>query len=178
MLKIYVFIRTVANWFDYHIGLHFSLSSKGQAAAVSTDALNARVRYLPQSYFGKYSSVPFFKSVSMARSFLFFFFFSTVSALPDLKICQGRMEFTACSRRFPLVRLLSLSGCLADYLPLHEVASLRDLLILQLPLGVTGCCFSNNKAYSLDFYYSWSTFPFLKESCTLQIIWPVVGRRL
>lgn len=66
----------VANWFDYHIGLHFSLSPKGQAAAVSTDALNARVRYLPQSYFGKYSSVPFFKSVSTARSFFFFFLLS------------------------------------------------------------------------------------------------------
>ena len=81
----------VANWFDYHIGLHFSLSSKGQAAAVSTDALNARVRYLAPSYFGKYSSVSFFKSVSMARSFFFFFFFPPVSALPDLKFCQGQM---------------------------------------------------------------------------------------
>lgn len=92
MLKIYIFIRMVANWFDYHIGLHFSLSSKGQAAAVSTDALNARVRYLPQSYFGKYSSVSFFKSVSMARIFSFsFFFFPPVSALPDLKFCQGQM---------------------------------------------------------------------------------------
>lgn len=89
MLKIYVFIRTVANWFDYHIGLHFSLSSKGQAAAVSTDALNARVRYLPQSYFGKYSSVPFFKSVSMARSFFFFFFFLLSWLYLTLKSAKG-----------------------------------------------------------------------------------------
>ena len=105
MLKIYVFIRMVANWFDYHIGLHFSLSSKGQAAAVSTDALNARVRYLPQSYI----LLCLFLRVFQWPEVFSFLFFSPVSALPDLKICQGRMEFTACSRRFPLVRLLSLS---------------------------------------------------------------------
>ena len=159
MLKIYIFIRMVANWFDYHIGLHFSLSSKGQAAAVSTDALNARVRYLPQSYFGKYSSVPFFKSVSMARSFFCFFFFSPVSALPDLKIIKGRcssppvLEDFHWSDCFPC-------RCLADYLPLHEVASLQDLLILQLPLGSLIAALAITRPIALIFITPSLHFPF------------------
>lgn len=153
MLKIYVFIRMVANWFDYHIGLHFSLSSKGQAAAVSTDPLNARVRYLPQSYFGKYSSVPFFKSVSMARSFFFFFFllsrlYLTLKSVKDRCSSPPVLEDFHWSDCFPSLWLL---GWL---LPSSWGCIFTGSADPATALGVIDCCFSNNKAYSLDFYYS------------------------
>lgn len=47
-----------------------------------------------------------------------------------------------------------------------------------IALQVIDCCFSNNKAFSLGFYYLQTIFRFLKELCTFQVFWPDVGRRL
>lgn len=74
----------VENWLGYQTGFYFPLSSKGETAALSTDAVSVRVRYLPRSYFGKYLLCRFFQSIAMASFF-------PIWALPDLKNRQGQM---------------------------------------------------------------------------------------
>ena len=63
-------LKWIDNWLGYHIGLYFPLSSKGQIAAISTDAVSVRVRYLPPSYFGKYLLCLFFKALRWPVFFL------------------------------------------------------------------------------------------------------------
>lgn len=74
----------VDNWLGYQIGFYFPLSSKGQIAALSTDAVSVRGRYLPRIILGNIFWAFFSRAFAMASFF-------PIWALPDLKKCQGQM---------------------------------------------------------------------------------------
>lgn len=162
----------VGNWLGYLIGLYFPLPSKGQTTALSIDAVSARVRYLPQSYYKKYSSVSFFQCHKSQQLFFLSGLYLTLKTVKDMCSPLSVLEDFHCSDRFSF-------PWLSGWVPHPSWGSIfTGSADPAVALQVIDCCFSNNKAYSFYFYYFQSTFPFLKSWYTFQIFWPNVRRRL
>lgn len=129
------------------VGWYFLLPSEGESAALSTDAVGARVRCLPQSYFGKCASVPFFRVLQQPGVFCLSGLYLT------LKTVKG-----GCSPLFPNVSsgqiAFPFSGHLAKHLDLREAASLQDLLILLLPFESSIAALAIAKPSALIFIIS------------------------